>query len=574
LPNTSKSLPSEIRVQRSDAIYMAHGYPTKVPISAIVPFIEAFTQPGDTVADPFAGSGMTGIAAYMLGRHGILSDISRLGSHVGSNYVNLVDPEELLNGSKYVVNCAQARTKGLYETVCSHCGGVAVLVKAIWSQVYLCDCGSEVVYYRALEASNWSSPIKCPQCGLDFKRRTSKHISSQLVKESVKCSLLRVQLEQNPLSKPPRYPELEHWPDVEIGPDREMYRRSGLSKHGMTTTSSFFSVRNLTALVALQESITLVADDRIRRKLLFAFTAILPRASKRYQWSRNRPLNAQNQTYYIAPVFYEWNVFDLFERKVRAIIASDSEIRRSKTLFNTQGSVSYTVASADDLHHIPSESVDYIFTDPPFGSNIFYSDMSLFQEVWLGDFTDVTKEAVIATSVKNGATASRYEALLTGALNECRRVLKPGAYLSMVFSNSRGEVWAMAQRALRKSGLMLVPELLSSINKGQRSVKGLASGFEGVVTCDLVFTVMKDAESHAPSLLSLPEESVEDSVGTVLKASLRTHQEPSDVYLSVVRRYLAHHWTLEELQFEGVLAALQAHGHSIHKKSGKLVSSS
>ena len=46
--------------------------------------------------------------------------------------------------------------------------------------------------------------------------------------------------------------------------------------------------------------------------------------------------------------------------------------------------VTYELASVDALKHLGAESVDYVFTDPPFGSNIFYSDMSLFHEAWLG----------------------------------------------------------------------------------------------------------------------------------------------------------------------------------------------
>ena len=53
-------LPSMVQVRRSDPVYMAHAYLTKVPVTAIAPFIEAFTEPGDVVLDPFAGSGMTG----------------------------------------------------------------------------------------------------------------------------------------------------------------------------------------------------------------------------------------------------------------------------------------------------------------------------------------------------------------------------------------------------------------------------------------------------------------------------------------------------------------------------------
>src|SRR5262245_42079441 len=61
-PDT-KTLPESITAPRTDPIYNCHGYLTKVPVGAIEPFIKTFTEPGDVVADFFAGSGMTGLAA-------------------------------------------------------------------------------------------------------------------------------------------------------------------------------------------------------------------------------------------------------------------------------------------------------------------------------------------------------------------------------------------------------------------------------------------------------------------------------------------------------------------------------
>ncbi len=91
-----------------------------------------------------------------------------------------------------------------------------------------------------------------------------------------------------------------------------------------------------------------VEDRAIRQKLRFAFTAILPRASRRYQWSAQCPLNAQNQTYYIAPVYYEWNVFELFERKVEAALRSDEALFQDAPLLTgrPESDVNYVVASA------------------------------------------------------------------------------------------------------------------------------------------------------------------------------------------------------------------------------------
>ena len=37
--------------------------------------------------------------------------------------------------------------------------------------------------------------------------------------------------------------------------------------------------------------------------------------------------------------------------------------------------------------NLPDSSVDYVFTDPPFGSNIYYSEASHIWESWLDAFT-------------------------------------------------------------------------------------------------------------------------------------------------------------------------------------------
>jgi DNA modification methylase len=48
------------------------GHPSQKPIRLLQEIIQKFTQPGDTILDPFAGSGTTGIAAVRTGRNAIL----------------------------------------------------------------------------------------------------------------------------------------------------------------------------------------------------------------------------------------------------------------------------------------------------------------------------------------------------------------------------------------------------------------------------------------------------------------------------------------------------------------------
>lgn len=575
VPSTPKpALPEAIEVRRSDPVYMAHAYLTKVPVPGILPFIEAFTAPGDVVVDPFAGSGMTGVAALALGRRARLFDVSVLGRHIGRNYTNLVNPEFLRKWAGEVADEVVERLGSVYSVRCVACGAEARLAKTVWSVVMECGtCRQPVNFYRALEAADFQKPkMRCPHCDASFGSRATR-IGEEPVLDSISCECSRTQREQ-PWTPPLVPTDITgvKWADQPIEPTRQMYLASALGRHGLTSTAAFYSQRNLAVLGVLHDAIGRVEDPDLRSKLLFAFTAILTRASKRYQWSRQRPLNAANANYYVAPVFYEWNVLDLFARKIEAAIKSDGWIRDQRgagTLFDsTDGiDVAYDLASADSLP-LSDASVDYVFTDPPFGSNIFYSDMNLFQEAWLGETTDMAAEAVV-DRVDTGAarTADRYERLLTDALRECRRVVKPDGLVTMVFGNSSGEVWQLVQRAIEAAGLEVIPEYIATLDKGQRSVKGLASGFENVATLDLVVTLRR-AEVQGDARVVPSGDEVRDVVQRMLDSD--SQLTPSHLYLELLRHGFRHRWDLSNLDLRHVTELLRQAEVEIDRRTARL----
>ncbi|MEA3078186.1 MAG: hypothetical protein QOF60_3094 [Actinomycetota bacterium] len=569
-------VPEELVVGRSDPVYMAHGYLTKVPVPAIVAFIEAYTEPGDVVLDPFAGSGMTGVAAAASGRQGRLFDISVLGQHIGRNYVNLVDADLLRKHASYAVGTVKDRLGDLYAVPCSACGGVAQLAKTVWSTIIGCgSCGTPVNFYRALEAASWNKPATaCPNCTGNISTK-SPRVGEEPVIDYVLCDCAKRQQEQPAAGRPEIVLDALSIPHVEITPDRQMYKASALGRNGLTTVASFYSPRNLAVLAVLREQIAQVTDEALRSKLLFAFTASLTRASKRYQWSKQRPLNAANANYYVAPVFYEWNVFDLFLRKVEAVIRSDEWVRARVSAAQSDRlpadvDVTYELGSAEAVP-LADGSVDYVFTDPPFGSNLFYADMALFQEAWLGEFTDSTLEAVVDRGARKQRSVSRYEQLLTAALSECRRILKSGGRISMVFGNSTGAMWSLVQRAIHNAGLLVDPDGLVVLNKGQRSVKGLASGFEHVATLDLVVTMTaKPQQDLAENTLKpVSPGVVVEAVQQLLHQS--TDTTPSHLYLELLRTGFREGWDLSTLDLSVVTRTLSDEGWAIEPKRGSVV---
>ena len=58
---------------------------------------------------------------------------------------------------------------------------------------------------------------------------------------------------------------------------------------------------------------------------------------------------------------------------------------------------------------LPDSSVDYVFTDPPFGGNIPYSEVNFINEAWLGRTTPISDEITISPA--HGKTAGAYSGL-------------------------------------------------------------------------------------------------------------------------------------------------------------------
>ena len=575
---TFNSLPEAITAPRTDAIYNCHAYLTKVPISAIRPFVAALSAPEDTVVDFFAGSGMTGLAALMTGRKAVLSDISVLGQHIAKGYLAEVSPSAYRHAADSVTRTARTALGELYKTRRATDGAIAEIVRTVWSFTYVCPvCSNELVYFEHLSPLG-AAPGQCPSCDKPFRRRNWSRgedvpvdvvvagETGKLVSQDVSA------LDREMIATAASDPRQKDVPSLPIHEHREMYSRSGLGKAGLTETARFFAPRNAIALLELWRAINAWADADLRRKLSFAFTAILPRASRRYQWSAKRPLNAQNQTYYIAPVYYEWNVFELFHRKVEAVLRADQELLGGdgEPLFRRPKveDVSYDLTSADRLSHLRDQSVDYIFTDPPFGSNIFYSDMSLFHEAWLDRTTDNEDEAVVHTTGKrkNGAV-ERYERLLRGAFTEAFRVLKPGRYMSVVFGNSSGRIWGLVQRALRDAGFKTAPVHVAILDKGQRSVKGLNSGSESVVTVDLILT-QKPACAESADNARLSNGDTAALIRETLALSSMRATRATCTSTSWPRRSSS--TELDDLHLGDVLVALRRAGYAIDRKTGML----
>ena len=527
------SIPTLINVSKASTTYRAHSYHTKVPPSAIIPFIEAFTEPGDLVSDPFCGSGMTGVAALDIGRNALLSDLSPAAVHISKNYTTPCDLAPFMVALSLVEKAVKPTINWLYTPIGPNSEYVEYTV---WSDVFSCDgCGKQFTYWSALQLGNGKELI-CPECARIVQKRKLVWINEVPVQTYVKGAGGRI-TPHNPtaferaLIDEVASTTIPYWiPPTTFGPDREMWRASH-SSMGIADVAGFYTKRNLHALAALRHAIVQVAEGRVCEALLFAFTACVNRASKRYQWNAKRPTNVMTGTMYISSLRYEWNVLSLFKRKVADVL------RFYKTRRDENAKAEVFQSCATDLHCIPDQSVDLVFMDPPFGSNIFYADSSLLWDAWLGAETDQTNEIVVnqrRPRAAGGKDLELYGDLMARAFSESARVMRSGSRAVLAFSNTSDRVWTEIQDALSDAGLET--QTVHVLNKGQPSIKGVKGqlGQERVTRLDLTLCLAHRTRPARKRAVAPP--SFIDS--SIRRAVADGRSEPDHLYTSVLRDVL------------------------------------
>jgi DNA modification methylase len=517
----------EVKSGKNTLIYNVHSYPTKVPYQAILPFIEHYTKPGDLVLDPFCGSGMIGVAAVMASRNAVLIDVAPSAAHIAYNYVTPCDAHSLSAAGHQLLSAVARELSCLYATLCDRCKGPATIEYSVWSDIFECkNCSKEICYWDvAVDRSKGSvrKIFECPYCEGRWRKQDLRWKSSIPVSSKYSCTtgcrgMVERQISGEEFSLShwvENEPVVDWYPTTPFGPDREMWRGSH-QVMGIRSVDSFYTRRNLRVLAALWREIQRVSEDHLRSALTFAFTATVNRASRRYQWNAKRPTNVQTGTLYISSLNYEWNVMSLFRRKLAGVV------QFYKAYPSFPGKALVVNGSATRLEGIPNGSIDYIFADPPFGSNIYYADCALLWESWLDNHTDEREEVVVNSKRKQrtgGKSLADYQTLITEAFTQMYQVLKPGRWASVVFHSSHPDVWRALQDSIRDAGFDLTNTC--ALDKGQPSIKGLKGrrDEEWVPAIDVILNLHKRQKRRTKS--EKPPEEMD--VRAFLLETIRTH---------------------------------------------------
>ena len=357
-----------------------HGYFTRQVWSVVQKYVETFSQPGDTVLDPYGGTGVTFLEAIILGRRAIHIDLNPLSKFIVETLVTPVDVNELAaTFSAVIQSFEEFRPNSIHDV------------------------------HKALKRYWYPKEVRLP------------------------------------------------------------------TNSDVALLEEVFSPRQLSELSLLLHLIQRVDNMACRSHLLLMFSGLLNKINLTYHASKGRSAGRGDSAifryyrYRMAPSSPELDIVTTFKSRFKKILAAKEELRpllRADCLANSK----ILRGSATSLNMIPSESVDYIYTDPPYGSKIPYLDLSVMWNAWL-KFTvsekDYELEAIEGGEKKK--SKGQYASLVAASIQEMYRVLKFGRWMSFVFSHKDPAYWHMIVGAAEASGFEYAGVVQQ--NNGQTSFK-------------------------------------------------------------------------------------------------------
>lgn len=506
-----------VPVQGDKARYKMHKYWAGKPWYVVAQYIRHFTREGDIVLDPFCGKGVVGCEALIHRRKAVLRDLNPMATFISDSLcISPVDLTAFRGAFEDIAARVKDEIMDMYrlQSSCPQCGG----------SVY----AKHFVRGPALEG-NWIVEARC-----EHRHGRSGHFRRKLTPGEI----ARIHsLESR---------HIPYWfPDDEIPRGRETMRLIGA---GILRVDQLFTRRNLLALSKIYHEICRVRDPKIRQLLTLAFSNTLLHTSK-LKSEKLRPMSANS--YYCMGDWIEENVWKRFENRVMwrwGVYEGKKETneligdyyRRARDFSEIVRGKTFLIATgpAQSLTDIPDKSIDYIFTDPPYGGIIQYYELTMLWRAWLGMGNGFIMDEITVNDHQQKGHQN-FEDMLTQAFSEAHRVLKPGKWLTVTFNHRDSLVWVALLQACRRAGF----ELVNVVGQNPLGNSFVQSWAGKVLKRDLILNFRKPGgkarqPDQTPNFAEGPAPAV----------------DPKDIVLTSAREYLSHRReaTLPEL-FEAAI---------------------
>lgn len=524
--------------------YKIHRYFARRPWNVFKKLLETFSKEGDIVLDPFCGGGVTIYEGLRIGRKVVGFDLNPLSIFIVKNMVrkgiNFAELElafekimkylKYLYGNYNLIDFNKQQNSLFNEKAeiewnelafyifCNFCGHKVLLSNEnrIVNGRYSCqnaNCKGNKRNGGYIEPKNCKrdgyryiysvihSPFDKEKVIIPFNeqriRTLNKHVT--FLEEEIKKNKVEFKEDVIPLNWDRQHEDL-------------LYRK------GIKTFQDFFTKRNLLINLSLlnyicnldisketYEILRLVFSSSLRDTNIMSFT--------NDGWQSGKPTTWSKHAYWVPSQFCENNVLKSFENafnRVKSALTFNEEFgykviptKKFEDLVKDKGNLLLLNTSIDEFK-LPENSVDIIITDPPYGSNVQYLELSHFWYVWNKDLyenksPDFLKEAV-SNRKKNfeGAKSMKdYENNLFTVFQECYKVLKPNRYMVLTFNNKDVGAWLALLISTFRSGFALEKDGLY-FQDGVGNYKQTAhTKYDGSPYGDFIYVFKKDLRASS-----------------------------------------------------------------------------
>lgn len=525
-----------IKAESHTPQYKMHKYFARRPYNVFSNLIKYYTKENDIVLDVFCGGGVTVFESLALKRNVIGNDLNPLASFITEMQIFNGDLDKLKFEIESFVKHIKSKfskyyyidlddDKGIIEWVewayivkCPHCGKDIILSdeNKIKNGVYKCDndsCEGFNGIKRTGCTSNGSIPIRIKyQSSITKKTKVCKFDNEKM-------------LDTNTYN----LSNLEgYYPNFKFPMDWDRQKEDKLLEKGIVQYKDIFTKRNfyINTLIfkEIQES-----KSEYKDYLYFIFSSSLRYTNNMTRvtenWENGNPTSMDKHAYWFPNLYIENNVLKIFEKRAEAIYKgcefSKNKLHKDTNKVSRFSDIkinSSLILNTDSSHlPLPDESVDIIITDPPYGSNVQYAELSVVWNAWFQLYKNKdsyiyrTREAVSnrKTNYKNSKSDKDYSNLLFDVFSESYRVLKDKSYLVFTFNNKNIKTWIAMLSAVSKSGFYLPTNgiIFQDYIDSYKNTAHLK--YDGNISGDFIYSFVKDksrnSENCSPNFKTIDE---------------------------------------------------------------------
>lgn len=399
------------QIQRTPAsnrnpLYDSHLYWSQKPFNICDILIDSFSAPGDTVFDPFLGSGVTLLQAINADhqRRAVGCELNEAPLFIVKTLLEEYDPDTYQKVSLAFLEKIKPLQR-YYRTACAECGGRGTITSVIFDKPQ-----------RDAEIQIKKINYRC-SC------------SSKCSKEPDAVDFALIQTRQ----------ELKNIEDTILIPD------SKLAVYENQPISQIFTARNFSVL---DEVVGIISGmERYRSLFRYLLMSVIHLCKITDQHS-----NSQWPLWIPKTGCVEKNVIDLLEKKVNKFGSTISYLSRNyknKADYKLLHKGSQFITEED----IPNHSVQLVITDPPYLGQVAYSEYMQLYKPFLGLDFNLDDEIVVSSAPSRDKGEKSYFSMLDQVFKICSDKLKDGGHFCMYFHDSNLDVWSRLIGSLSRHNL-------------------------------------------------------------------------------------------------------------------------